>query len=102
VKPPQRLRLSRRRGARLVSPDSRPVVNVARPSRWGNPHRLPEEATEEERAELVARFERTLLAGELSFGVAEVRRELRGKHLACWCALSDRCHADVLLRVANG
>ena len=32
--------------------------------------------------------------------------ELRGKNLACWCAISHDpytpCHADVLLSVANG
>lgn len=27
--------------------------------------------------------------------------ELRGKDLVCWCAVSDHCHADVLLEVAN-
>ena len=27
--------------------------------------------------------------------------ELRGKDLACWCKLSDPCHADVLLEWAN-
>lgn len=27
--------------------------------------------------------------------------ELRGHDLACWCALSDPCHADVLLELAN-
>jgi hypothetical protein len=26
---------------------------------------------------------------------------LRGKNLACWCALDEPCHADVLLAVAN-
>ena len=26
---------------------------------------------------------------------------LRGKNLACWCALDEPCHADVLLRIAN-
>lgn len=26
---------------------------------------------------------------------------LRGKNLACWCALDQPCHADVLLEVAN-
>ena len=33
---------------------------------------------------------------------AQIRRELRGKDLVCWCPLSDLCHADVLLEVANG
>lgn len=26
---------------------------------------------------------------------------LRGKNLACWCALDQPCHADVLLEIAN-
>lgn len=26
---------------------------------------------------------------------------LRGKNLMCWCALDQRCHADILLRLAN-
>jgi hypothetical protein len=28
-------------------------------------------------------------------------RELAGKDLACWCKPADRCHADVLIEVAN-
>lgn len=31
----------------------------------------------------------------------EIRRELRGKNLACWCPLDAPCHADVLLELAN-
>ena len=27
--------------------------------------------------------------------------ELRGKDLACWCAVGNPCHADVLLNLAN-
>jgi hypothetical protein len=102
VKPPQRLRLSRRRGTRLVSPDGRPVAVVARPTAWGNPYRVHEDATRTERAAVVARFEQELLVGSLPFGVVNVRRELAGKHLACWCKLDEPCHADVLLKVANG
>lgn len=30
-----------------------------------------------------------------------VLHELRGKNLACWCALGSPCHADTLLRYAN-
>ncbi len=26
---------------------------------------------------------------------------IRGKNLACWCALDQPCHADVLLELAN-
>jgi len=31
----------------------------------------------------------------------EIKRELRGKDLACWCAADQPCHADVLLEIAN-
>ena len=55
------------------------------------------------RASSVAQFRRALLAGDktLGFTIDEVRRELSGKNLACWCPLNEPCHADVLLEVAN-
>lgn len=31
----------------------------------------------------------------------DVRRELAGKDLACWCPVGQPCHGDVLLEVAN-
>jgi len=34
--------------------------------------------------------------------VEQVRAELSGKDLACWCHPGDPCHADVLLEIANG
>jgi hypothetical protein len=33
--------------------------------------------------------------------LAEIRRELRGRDLACWCPLDQPCHADVLLEIVN-
>lgn len=32
----------------------------------------------------------------------EIRTELAGKDLMCWCPLDAPCHADVLLELANG
>lgn len=32
----------------------------------------------------------------------EIRSELAGKNLACWCPPDQPCHADVLLEIANG
>lgn len=34
--------------------------------------------------------------------VEEIQTKLRGHNLACWCPLSQPCHADVLLEIANG
>lgn len=33
--------------------------------------------------------------------VEDVRRELAGRDLACWCRADRPCHADVLLAIAN-
>lgn len=90
---PGRVTLSRRRGYR--KPAS--AVVVARPSRWGNPHRVGDLG----RDEAIARFRDDLHAGRLVFTVEDVRRELRSRDLACWCKPDDTCHADVLLEVAN-
>jgi hypothetical protein len=33
--------------------------------------------------------------------VGQIRAELAGKDLACWCPLDKPCHADVLLELSN-
>jgi hypothetical protein len=104
---PVRLRRSRAKGSRLVSPNGLPVVCVSRPSKWGNPFVLargPAQARTREaklRSESVAKFRRAISSAALPFTIEDVCRELRGKNLACWCPLDGPCHADVLLEVAN-
>ena len=73
------------------------AIVVARPSRWGNPFRLGEDG---DAAHCVAAYRRALLAGELAVTVADVRRDLVGHDLACWCPPDGPCHADVLLELA--
>lgn len=34
--------------------------------------------------------------------ISEIRSELAGKDLACDCQISQPCHAEVLLEIANG
>lgn len=36
------------------------------------------------------------------FTFEDIRRELGGKDLMCWCPPELPCHADVLLEIANG
>jgi hypothetical protein len=91
---PVRIQLSRAAGWR--KPDG--AVVVSRPSKWGNPH-VRESLTAP--AELVDRYLLDLLAGRLPITIDDVRRELRGKDLCCWCPASQPCHADVLLEIAN-
>ena len=93
---PTRIRLSRTSGWR--KPEG--AVVVARPTRWGNPHRV-DEPTPEAHRRAVEAFREDLLAGRLPYGVADVRRALAGRDLACWCPPDLACHADVLLEVAD-
>lgn len=44
----------------------------------------------------------TLGNWRLPFTVDDVRRELAGKSLGCWCPPAEPCHAAVLLDIANG
>ncbi|MBV9992366.1 MAG: DUF4326 domain-containing protein [Alphaproteobacteria bacterium] len=97
---PVRLRLSRRRGFRLqdisLATNSRSAAIVARPSKWGNPFSVQTYGRES----AIAKYE-TYLQQVSGPGGALDPAELRGKNLACWCALDQACHADVLLRWAN-
>lgn len=104
---PVRVQLRRTKGWRM--PEN--TVSVARPGKWGNPFVIgdlkffvndhdpndllvfdPQDA-----AEAVAAF-KWLVSQPHG---RHLMVELRGKNLACWCALDALCHADVLLDLAN-
>lgn len=116
---PQRIQLRRTKGWRL--PDN--TVSVARPTRWGNPFSLDmyridyidyDDASLRRMA--VSDF-RGMLDGKWNGpdpdeprtypSIDEIRAELAGKNLACWCPLVDAdgnrvpCHADVLLELCQ-
>jgi hypothetical protein len=106
---PIRVQLSRKKGWR--KPPN--TVNVARPSPWGNRFVIGEVQDgilTIDRDHAVSRFRESLTpfdgtrSGFLRGAVdpEEVRRQLRGKNLACWCPAGQPCHADVLLELANG
>ncbi|MGN6554026.1 MAG: DUF4326 domain-containing protein [Verrucomicrobiota bacterium] len=118
---PKRIQLKRTKGWRLPAN----TVKVDRSTRWGNPHKihvLPDDIDpltlqmdcqhgicySAEAA--VNRFRRSLNTGlplatnerrGWHITLADIKRELRGKNLACWCKLGQPCHADVLLEIAN-
>lgn len=102
---PQRIQLRRTKGWRM--PDG--TVKVDRSSKWGNPCRVvkrPLDTNEYATAEeAVAAFRHDIMHPEELpwpiLTIEEIRRELRGKSLACWCKPGDPCHADVLLEIAN-
>jgi len=76
------------------------AIYVGRPGKWGNPFAAKDVGG---RAAAVELYEDWLL-NEIEIvpgNLEEIRAELRGKTLACWCPLDQPCHADVLLRIAN-
>ncbi len=106
---PLRLRLSRQRGFSLQAAsraaNGLPAVVVARPSRWGNPHRVgdPDPGGKEAALTLtdcVRLFRRRWETTPRPLRDAALA-PLRGKNLACWCPLDAPCHADILLAMAN-
>lgn len=105
---PQRIQLQRRKGWNLqrasLALNGLPAVNCARPGRWGNPFKIGSTYgpnTIPDACTAVACFRVNLLRGTLPFTEDDVRRELRGKNLACFCRLDQVCHCDVLLEEAN-
>jgi hypothetical protein len=73
------------------------AVSVARPHRWGNPHDWRIIGY----TEAVARYRDDLYAGRLPYTVDDVRAELAGHDLMCFCPPDGPCHADVLLEAAR-
>lgn len=90
-------RIQRKRTSGWRLPDG--AICVTRPGKWGNPY-VAGRMLSRKRAK--ALFKKALLGGNLPVSVEDVRRELKGKTLACWCTLGQDCHADVLLEIANG
>lgn len=106
---PRRIQLQRTPGWR--KPEG--AIVVSRPTKWGNPFRRSEYLEQYYEADEIARLmvldfrhgciNRTLASDLLPEypSLDEIRAELRGHDLCCWCKLTEPCHADVLLEVAN-
>lgn len=98
---PHRVQLSRRKGWRM--PEN--TVKVDRTTKWGNPFKpgVPTpyagglKVQDNRHAFVLYRA----VAPDNSALISAAQTELRGKNLACWCALDKPCHADVLLELAN-
>lgn len=104
---PRRIQLSRAKGWRM--PEN--TVKVDRSTRWGNPFVVGRDGTTDDCVRLYTLLLGGLICLTCEASVEEQRaaeryaraniRQLRGKHLACWCRAGKKCHADVLLELAN-
>lgn len=105
---PKRIQRRRTKGWRMP-PDT---VSVTRPGIFGNPFTAQQAMDAGYRngtAMAVTGFRQWLL-GDRDFVKEQPKKrdrilrempKLRGKNLACFCALDQPCHADVLLEIAN-
>ena len=94
---PQRIQRSRAKGWKM--PEN--AIYVGRPTVWGNPYMVGSQLMNGETLtaeKAVALYEQHLRE---NFDERDIRHCLRNMDLACWCALDQPCHADVLLRIAN-
>lgn len=77
-------------------------VYIGRPGPWGNPFSdKPKSLADikvDSREEAIACYEEWLRQN--SEMLEQVKKELRGKVLGCWCS-PRACHGDVLARIAN-
>lgn len=109
---PKRIQRKRTKGWRMP-PDT---VSVCRPGKWGNPFKIgdphPVHGRPISQKEAVDLFRINLFRYSHNKGtledlmvdeitLSEIKDELAGKNLACWCRLDEPCHGDVLLEIAN-
>jgi Domain of unknown function (DUF4326) len=116
---PKRIQRRRTKGWRM--PEG--AVYVGRPTKWGNPYRVVHgtvygPARPIDGGDLLAYSTHApapyAIAAAVSYYLSDIdtpvrsrltreqiRAELAGRDLCCWCPLDQPCHADVLLDLAN-
>lgn len=103
---PKRIQRKRTKGWRM--PEG--AVYVGRPSIWGNPFAAWQEGPlgrcpiDNEGATWFFgdMFKHPEFMAVTGYPTPEqIREELAGKTLACWCEEGSHCHGDVLIRMAN-
>jgi hypothetical protein len=116
---PRRMQVSRKKGFNLQE-ESRELNGleaklVTRPGKFGNPFSIADVAKIYKLDKDAAQAKAVAMAGQWLRGTldkklvpypppsrAEIRDELQGYNLACWCKPDQPCHAEVLLEIANG
>lgn len=115
---PQRMQLSRQKGFDLQAASRKlnglPAKRVTRPGKWGNPFTIEETAERYKLDADAAQAKAVELCGQWLLGTldktlsphpppsrAEIRAELAGHNLACWCRPGTPCHTTVLIELAN-
>jgi len=89
------------------------TVYVGRPTKWGNPFKGKDAVEKYKNAISVFPAPDSVykdwtnhngkiwILNTLLYKDKKYLAELRGKNLACWCALDKPCHADILLKIVE-
>lgn len=79
------------------------ALYVGRPTRWGNPFKIIPGGISLTAEGVVELYRYSLAENTTRWArwINEHLDELRGKDLACWCALDCPCHADVLIELCE-
>lgn len=102
------IRIQRKRTAGWKMPPN--TVYVGRPGKFGNPIRagIYKDYTAADAVrdyKLWLKQDGSVLSFNNVYGkpptIKTIKKELKGKNLACWCKPGEPCHADVLLKIAN-
>lgn len=111
----QPIRVQRKRTKGWRMPEN--TVSVTRPGKWGNPYAGADymkslmlqnqinpvensQLTNDKFYEFVVDAFKHFIESNPDY-IEMAQKELKGKNLACFCALDRPCHADVLLEIAN-
>lgn len=103
-------RIQRKRTKGWRMPEN--AVSVCRPGPYGNPFVVTEKFSTGTKVggwytavptaeDAVACFRIYVALEQNADLLVKARAELRGRDLACFCALGDPCHADVWIEVVN-
>lgn len=76
------------------------AIIVTRGTRWGNPYKI-DDHTSREHSLYHFRKHMEIMKEKHPVDYEGYIAPLRGKDLACWCSLSDSCHADILLEFSR-
>lgn len=91
-----------------MSPNGLPIIYVGRPSKWGNPFKIGApyldingNKTNITPQDAVEFFKHGIEDEFIGFTKDQIKKELAGKNLSCWCKEGQPCHADILIELAN-
>ena len=110
------VRIQRSKISKQVSPNGLPIVYVGRPGKFGNPFKIKCNAgiwivnyplsdkkvmctSKDSAIDVAVKLYEFYIKAKMERGFD--LSELKGKNLSCWCSLKGKCHADVLLELAN-